>query len=91
MKTFYNLWIRFLMTHTTQPVQICELEIYVLEQKKKILHFHLKMTMFYSREKLNYLPGSINLMFHTGGKPRNYHEIVFNVILFPSHIRDMSW
>ena len=29
----------------------------------KIIHFHLKITMFYSREKLNYLPGSINLMF----------------------------
>ena len=54
-------------SYTTQPVQICELAIYVLEQKKKILnkiiHFHLKITMFYSREKLNYWPGSINLMF----------------------------
>ena len=51
---------------TTQPVQICELAIYVLEQKKKkkqkknkqkknnIIHFHLKIAMFYSREKLNY-------------------------------------
>ena len=32
-------------------------------KKKKIIHFHLKITMFYSREKLNYWPGSINLMF----------------------------
>ena len=48
----------------TQPVQICELGIYVLEQKKKKKkHFHLKITMFYSREKLGYWPGSINLMF----------------------------
>ena len=29
----------------------------------KIIHFHLKITMFYSREKMNYWPGSINLMF----------------------------
>ena len=55
-------------SYTTQPLQICELVIYVLEQKKntthnKIIHFHLKITMFYSREKLNYWPGSINLMF----------------------------
>ena len=51
-------------SNTTQPVQICELAIYVLEQKKKkIIHFHLKITMFYSRENLNYWPGSINLMF----------------------------
>ena len=54
-------------SYTTQPVQICELAIYVLEQKtkthNKIIHFHLKITMFYSREKLNYWPGSINLMF----------------------------
>ena len=56
-------------SYTTQPVQICELAIYVLEQKKKktnnnkIIHFLLKITMFYSREKLNYWPGSINLMF----------------------------
>ena len=40
--------------YTTQPVHICELAIYVLEQKN---------TMFYSREKLNYWPGRINLMF----------------------------
>ena len=54
-------------SYTTQPVQICELAIYVLEQKKKTnkkkTHtqqnhtFHLKITMFYSREKLNYWPG----------------------------------
>ena len=53
-------------SYTTQPVQICELAIYVLEQKKtqnNIIHFHLKIVMFYSREKLNYWPGSINLMF----------------------------
>ena len=52
-------------SYTTQPVQICELAIYVLEKKKhdKIIHFHLKITMFYSREKLNYWPGNINLMF----------------------------
>ena len=54
-------------SYTTQPVQICELAIYVLEQKRKthnkIIHFHLKITMFHSREKLNYWPGSINLMF----------------------------
>ena len=53
-------------SYTTQLVQICELAIYVLEQKTKqnnIIHFHLKITMFYSREKLNYWPGSINLMF----------------------------
>ena len=52
----------------TQPVQICELAIYVLEEKKttttkkKIIHFRLKITMFYC-ENLNYWPGSINLMF----------------------------
>ena len=54
-------------SYTSQPVQICELAIYVLEQIKnphnKIIHFHLKITKFYSREKLNYWPGSINLMF----------------------------
>ena len=51
-------------SYTTQPVQICELAIYVLEQKKtNNIHFHLKITMFYSREKLNYWPGSLNLMF----------------------------
>ena len=53
-------------SYTTQPVQICELAIYVLEKKKthnKIIRFHLKITMFYSREKLNYWPRSINLMF----------------------------
>ena len=53
-------------SYTTQSVQICELAIYVLEQKKKhnkIIHFHLKITMFYSRGKLNCWPGSINLMF----------------------------
>ena len=54
-------------SYTTQPVQICKLAIYVLEQKKKkhnkIIHFLLKIAMFYSREKLNYWPGSINLMF----------------------------
>ena len=63
-------------SYTTQPVQICELAIYFLEQKNKtttkktqkkkqnnIIHFHLKIAMFYSREKLNYWPGSINLMF----------------------------
>ena len=53
-------------SYTTQPVQICELVIYVLEPKKntpKNHTFHLKITMFYSREKLNYWPGSINLMF----------------------------
>ena len=41
-------------SYTTQPVQICELAIYVLEQKKQnnnIINFHLKITMFYSREK----------------------------------------
>ena len=46
----------------TQPVQICELAIYVFREKK-FIHFHLKITMFYSRVKLNYWPGSINLMF----------------------------
>ena len=63
-------------SYTTQPVQICELAIYVLEQKQNktkkekkkkkknnIIHFHLKIDMCYSREKLNYWPGSINLMF----------------------------
>ena len=74
-------------SYTTQPVQICELAIYVLEQKKKkkkkkkkqerkkknkkkktkkknnIIHFHLKIAMFYNREKLNFWPGRINLMF----------------------------
>ena len=56
-------------SYTTQPVQICELAIYVLEQKKNtkqttnIIHFHLKIAMFYSHEKLNYWPRSINLMF----------------------------
>ena len=54
-------------SYTTQPVQLCELTIYVLEQntpkQNNIIHFHLKITMFYSREKLNYWPGSINLMF----------------------------
>ena len=57
-------------SYTTQPVQICELAIYVLEQKtttknthKKMIHFHLKITMLYNREKLNYWSGSINLMF----------------------------
>ena len=56
-------------SYTTQPVQICELAIYGLEQQKKqqqqnnIIHFYLKIAMFYSREKLNYWPGSINLMF----------------------------
>ena len=55
-------------SYTTQPVQLCELAIYVLEQKNKqqqnnIIHFYLKIAMFYSREKLNYWPGSINLMF----------------------------
>ena len=57
-------------SQTTQPVQIRELAIYVLEQKKKKeqkktnnIHFHLKIVMFYSREKLNYWPGSKNLMF----------------------------
>ena len=29
----------------------------------KIIYFHLKITKFYSREKLNYWPGSITLMF----------------------------
>ena len=55
-------------SYTTQPVQICELAFYVLEQKQQqqknnIIHFYLKIAMFYSREKLNYWPGSINLMF----------------------------
>ena len=59
-------------SYTTQSVQICELAFYVLEQKKtnkkkkqqnNIIHFHLKIAMFYSREKLNYWPGCINLMF----------------------------
>ena len=39
-------------SYTNQPVQICELAIYVqLEQKNNIIHFHLKNTMIYSREK----------------------------------------
>ena len=52
-------------SYTTQPVQICELAIFFLEQKNthKIIHFHLKITMFYSPEKLNFWPGSINVMF----------------------------
>ena len=50
-------------SYTTQPVQICELAIYVLEPKKKIIHFHLKITKFYIREKFNYWPESITLMF----------------------------
>ena len=33
------------------------------KKHNKIIHFHLKITMFYSRENLNYWPGSINLMF----------------------------
>ena len=33
------------------------------KKKKKNIHFHLKIVMFYSREKLNYWPGSIDLMF----------------------------
>ena len=37
--------------------------MFKLEQKKNnIIHFHLKITMFYSREKMNYWPGSKNLM-----------------------------
>ena len=33
-------------SYTTQPVQICELAIYVLEQKKHdIIHFHLKIEL----------------------------------------------
>ena len=64
------------MSYTTQPVQICELAFYVLEQKtttkknkknkqnqNNIIHFHLTIAMFYSHEKLNYWPGSINLIF----------------------------
>ena len=35
----------------------------MLEKNNNIIHFHLKITMFYSREKMNYWPGSINLMF----------------------------
>ena len=55
-------------SYTAQPVQICERAIYVLEQKKNKqknnnIYFHLKITKFYSREKLNYWPGSITLMF----------------------------
>ena len=64
-KTFFGT-----PTGPTQPslFRLCELAIYVLEQKKththnKIIHFHLKITMFYRREKLNYWSGSINLMF----------------------------
>ena len=33
----------------------------MLEQKTNIIHFHLKIAMFYSREKMNYWPVSINL------------------------------
>ena len=36
--------------------------MFKLEQKKNIIHFDLKITMFYSREKMNYWPGSINLI-----------------------------
>ena len=61
-------------SYTTKPVQICELAIYVLEQKQKtqkggknthnkIILLHLKIAKFYSREKLNYWPGSTALMF----------------------------
>ena len=53
-------------SYTNQPVQICELAIYVQVRAKKknnIIHFHLKITMFYSREKMNYWPGSINLNY----------------------------
>ena len=54
-------------SYTNQPVQICELAIYVQVRAKKqqqnnIIHFHLKITMFYSREKMNYWPGSINIL-----------------------------
>ena len=60
-KTFFGTPTR---SYTTQPVQIRELAIYVLEQtiktqKKthnKIIYFHLKITKFYSREKLKYNP-----------------------------------
>ena len=41
-------------SYTNQPVQICELAIYVQVRAKKtnnFIHFHLKITMFYSREK----------------------------------------
>ena len=53
----------------TQLVQICELAIYVLEKKNKKnkikqchVQFHLKITMFYSREKLNYWPGVSSIL-----------------------------
>ena len=63
-KTFFGTPTR---SYTTQPVQIRELAIYVLEQNKnkkqtnkkthnKIIYFHLKITKFYSREKLKYSP-----------------------------------
>ena len=50
-------------SYTYQPVQICELVIYVEVRAKKnnIIHIHLKITMFYSHEKMIYWPGSINL------------------------------
>ena len=39
-------------SYTNQPVQICELAVYVRAKKNNnIIHFHLKITMFYSREK----------------------------------------
>ena len=73
-------------SYTTQPVQICELAIYVLEQKKKkkkkrIIHFHLKITKFYSSEILNYWPGSITLMFQVFQKSSYSHILSFKFVI----------
>ena len=53
-------------SYTTHPVQICELAIYVLEQKKNTQQNHTFSFENYhvlQQLKLNYWPGSINLMF----------------------------
>ena len=52
-------------SYTTQPVQICELAIYVLEQKKNkqknnIIHFHLK-TELLAREYKPYVSSILTI------------------------------
>ena len=54
----------------------------MLEQKKNnIIHFHLKITMFYSREKMKYWPGSINLMLQVFKKSSYSNILSFKFVI----------
>ena len=50
-------------SYTTQPVQICELAMYVLEQKttkNNIIHFHLKIELL-AREYIPYVSSILTI------------------------------